>query len=203
MPRNSAGARVLRVLQKAGGERIVLGRLYGPDDALDQAGDRLDQHHRGQLAASEDVVADADLVRGEMPPHPLVEPLVASADEQEVVVARQLLDDRLGQPPALGRHENDGSAVVQIGGGADGLDGLEQRFRLHEHPRSATEGVVVYRPVTVVGMVSDVDEAYADGAAPPRPCGYTVVERAGEHLWKEGQDVETHLCLLGAKAAAS
>ena len=138
-----------------------------------------------------------------MPPHPLVEPLVAPADEHEVVVPRQLLDDRLGQPPALGRHEHDGNAVVKIGGGADSLDGLEQGLGLHEHPGAASESVVVDRPVAVVGMVADVDEAYADGAAPPRPCGYTVVERAGEHLWKEGQDVETHFCLLEANAAAS
>ena len=57
----------------------------------------------------EDIVADADLVRGEVLADSLVEPFVASTDENEVVFASELLDKGLCEAFALGRQQDNRS----------------------------------------------------------------------------------------------
>ena len=153
---------------------------------------RRDHDHRGQLAAAQHVVADADLIGGQVLPHPLVDSFVASAYQYQVVVTRELLDYRLGQPSALGGHQHDGDAVVQSGRGAYRLHGLEYRSGLHEHAWATAEGVVVHRAMAVVGLIADVVGPDVQHTRPPGSGDYALVEGAGEHAGEKRQDVESH-----------
>ena len=64
--------------------------------------DRVEQHHRGQLAAREDVRADRDGVRRDVLDDALVEALEAGREERQALLAGELLDQGLVERPALG-----------------------------------------------------------------------------------------------------
>ena len=92
------GSRVLRVLEQARCERVALVRRLG-DHARHEPHDGIDEDERRQLPAGEHVVADADLAVDERP-DPLVDSLVATADECEVRQRCQLARQRIGEPLA-------------------------------------------------------------------------------------------------------
>ena len=108
------GTRVVRELDAAlelGGERLALGRALGQRARL-QPRDRVDEHHRRQLAAGEDVRPDRDRVRAEVREDPLVEALEPGGEERQPLLAGELLDDRLRRAagPAGSARPRDGRA---------------------------------------------------------------------------------------------
>ena len=103
------------VLEQAVGVRLLDQRLGVAHEAGQQPHDRLGDRQRGHLAAVEDVVAERDLAhradRGGVLDDPLVDALVAAAREDEVLVAAQLVGDRLGERLAAGGGEDDRRAL--------------------------------------------------------------------------------------------
>ena len=89
--------RVLRVLEPPVGERLLGRRRLVAHDARHQPRHRLDHDERRGLAAGEDEVADRQLAVAEMVGDPLVDALVATADQREPVARREL------RAPAPGR----------------------------------------------------------------------------------------------------
>src|SRR5438445_10209357 len=79
--------RVMRVLQQLHSKRLVFRRLLRTQDAGDEPAHRVDQHHRRELAAGEDVVTDRDFAVDEVRTDPLVDALIAATDEVEVAMA--------------------------------------------------------------------------------------------------------------------
>ena len=65
------------------------------------ARDRVEQHHRRQLAAGEHVRADRDRVGGEVLDDPLVEALEAGREQRQALLAGELLDELLVELAAL------------------------------------------------------------------------------------------------------
>ena len=57
--------------------------------------DRVEQHHRGQLAAGEDVRADRDGVGGDVLDDALVEALEPRGEQRQRLLAGELLHERL------------------------------------------------------------------------------------------------------------
>src|SRR5436190_1054669 len=85
--------RVVRVLEAAvelGGERLLEPGLVAAECAWKPARDCVEDDHRRQLAAREDVGANRDAVRGEMLDDPLVEAFEASGEERQLVLRREL-----------------------------------------------------------------------------------------------------------------
>src|SRR5262249_36187079 len=104
------GACVVRVLEPApdlGREALDETGLLRPERTGKPPRDRVHHDHRGQLAAGEDVRAYRDGIGGEMREDALVEPLEAGGQKRQPLLAGELLDDRLGQLPALWRQRND------------------------------------------------------------------------------------------------
>ena len=102
-------------------------RLLAAERARQPPHDGIDEHDRGQLAAGEDVVADADLVVDEVLADALVDALVVAAEEdQPRASAASSFDDRLVEQAALRRQQDDAARRLGVSG-RDRLDGLEER----------------------------------------------------------------------------
>src|ERR1700674_3262183 len=80
------GPRVVRVLEQLLGKRLVFGRLLRTEDTGDEPAHGVDQHNGRELAAGEHVITDRDLPVDQVGTDPLVDALVAAADQIEVRV---------------------------------------------------------------------------------------------------------------------
>ena len=173
--------RVLRVLEKARGERLVDGAHLVTEGAGQKPDHRIRDNHGRKLAPGEHVVAKAQRLVGKLV-DALVHALVAPADEHEPLLAGEALGDRLGERGANGREEDDASrARVR---GQDVSHGLEDGGRLHEHALTSPKGGVIDRAVPIVGPVSQVVGAKLEdalGLGAPHDGGAQVgVENTGE-----------------------
>src|SRR5918998_3456501 len=74
--------RIFRMAAERRGERLLERRVAVAERAGLLAQHRVAEHHRGQLAAGEDVLADRDRVAGEVLDDALVEALVAPAQQR-------------------------------------------------------------------------------------------------------------------------
>ena len=103
------------VLQQPVLVRLLHQGLGVAHEAREQAHHRLGDRQRGHLSPVEDVVAQRDLPdlaeRGRVVDHALVDALVATAREHQVVVGRQLAGQRLGEGPPARGGEDDGGPV--------------------------------------------------------------------------------------------
>ena len=99
---------VLGVLEQALGERLVVRRFGVAHHAGHEPGDDLEHRHGRDLAAAEHVVADRQLVVDEMLPDSSVDAFVPAAQQREPVERRQLVGQRLVEPPATGPSRNSG-----------------------------------------------------------------------------------------------
>ena len=82
--------------------------LAGPvrQRAGEPAGDGVEQHHRGQLAAGEDVRPDRDRVGAEAIDDPRVEAFEPGGEDRERRLRGELLDERLVELPSLRRQRD-------------------------------------------------------------------------------------------------
>src|SRR5271165_1945743 len=87
--------RVLRVALQSRAEGLLGRRALIAQGAGKLAHDGVADDHRGRLAAAEDIAADRDDVGGEVLDDPLVEALVAAAQERQLGLAGQLVDERV------------------------------------------------------------------------------------------------------------
>src|SRR5919206_398580 len=100
---------VLRVLGRPaeGGAEGLLDRALGvTKHPRELPHDRIADDHRRELSAGEDVWADRDHVGREVLVHPLVEPLVASAEQRQLLLAGQLRGEPIVELAAPGRQRD-------------------------------------------------------------------------------------------------
>ena len=69
--------------------------------------DRVYEHHRGKLAAGEDVRADGDRVGGHVLDDALVEAFETGGEKGQLLLAGELLDELLVELPTLRRERDD------------------------------------------------------------------------------------------------
>ena len=63
----------------------------GPEDSRDQPRDSVNQHHGRQFSAGENIVADRNLVGHDFFQYPLVNPLVVTAQKDQILLHGELL----------------------------------------------------------------------------------------------------------------
>ncbi len=146
-----SGARVLRELKDSvpPGERIFPTALFIPEDPGDHANGSVDHHHGGDFAAVKDVVSDAQFHGTEDIDHPLVESLVTAAEENESTGAAELLHQGLAKRRPLRGQQNHLAGVRALR--SNGLDALDHRFHLNQHPGTATVWTIVDLVVLGIG----------------------------------------------------
>ncbi len=176
---------VHRLLEQAVAEGFANRRLRIADDTGEQAGDTLDDGKSRHLAASEHEVTQRDLLVGEVVGHPLVDPLVSSTDQGEVLHGRPPVEIRLGESISGGGEDDTMARIDRLQGRHDGFDP-------HHHAGSTSEGSVVHLamyPPTMPTNVLDVDrEDPGLGGA----IHHRHRQRLEEHCGEDGEDGYQH-----------
>ena len=165
-------AGVLRVLEQPVGERLLGGRGL-LDRAGQQPDDRVDDDERRQLAAGQDVVADRQLEVDERA-DPLVDALVARADEDEVRSARRGRRPAPGGRPRRPGRAGSPSSPARRSASSAAATGSGRRII----PAPPPYGASSTRPVAAEAPVAQVvDPDRRRGPAPG--CGRGCSRRAG------------------------
>ena len=184
------GPGVLRVLQQARlrGERLVDGAHLVTKGPGEQPHDGVNDGEGRELAPGEDVVAKREDVVGEGV-DALVHPLVATADEQQPLLAGEALRAALVVGAAAGREEHHVRARPVRG---EVVDRLEHGRGLHEHTLAAPERGVVDGVVAVVGPLPQVVGHELEDAGTPGPAHDRRVEVRVEHLGYDRERLDPH-----------
>ena len=192
--------RVLEPALELGREALVLARSFG-ERARQPPGDRVEQHHRRQLAAGEDVRADRDRVGREVRDDPLVEALEARREERQRRLGGELLDDGLRQRPPL-RRQRDHPLLGRLA--VDGVERGRDDVDAQHHPGAAAVGLVVDLAGAQRRRVAVVEEPQLELGAEnggERP----LLGHPRECVRNLGEDVETQSrsrLLVGVREAA-
>src|SRR6266849_1003542 len=177
---------VVGVLEKLLVEGFVLWRFFGPQHPGDQPADGVDHDHGGEFATCLHVVADRDLLVDQVRRDPLINALIASADQVEVIVAGELAYQPLVKQFAL-RREQDHRPFA----GAR-PHRFEDRLGLQHHPGAAAIRDIIDLPVAVVGVIAQVMDAQRDDPGGEPPSSHPGSQGAREHRGKEGKDLDDH-----------
>ena len=182
----------MRAVEETGREAVLLVRAGVAEDAGLQARQGVEQHQRRQLAAREDVVADAQLEIDVGVDEALVDAFVARAEQDRAGAGRESLDRRLAQQRA-GRREADQRRRRRLGaGGADRREGALERLDQQHHPRAAAVGSVVDARMRRIAEVAQRPEVDVDAARLEGAPGDAVDEVRREQLRKQRDDVDAH-----------
>ena len=147
--------------------------------------DGLDHHHRRGLAAGQHVVAHRQLAVDQVLAHPVVDALVAPAEQGEPLRAGQLARQGLVEPAARRAEE------VERSHGLGGLDAGEDRLGPQDHPGAASEGGVVDGAVDVGGVVPQVVAAQVQPAGLTGPAEEALL---AEDIHDAREDRKTRRC---------
>ena len=171
------------VLQEPLGVGVLQRRAWVAQHTGQQAGHSVHDHHGWNLSASEHIVADGDLITGQVLPHPLIHPLVPATDEDNPIVLGHSAGHCLGEGLALGGQKDDGDVGARVCapfGAQDGLHCSEDGLRLHHHPTPTAIGNVVGDVVFIRGVVTDVMQSNGETPHLLRPLEDALLEDPGE-----------------------
>src|SRR5262245_54342354 len=183
------GASVVGMVQDPVGEGVRARRLLVAERARQPPHRGLDHRERRHLAAGQDEVAEAQLLAGHALRDPLVDALVAAAEEHEPLEPRVALGRLLVEAAAAGREEH--HRVLRRGAlGQDALDRAAEGLGLHDHAGPSAERRVVHALVLVVGEVAQVVDADAREALLHRAVDDPLRERSLEHPRKDRHHVD-------------
>ena len=148
---------IVRTFEKgAPPKRFCLDRLRISEHPGQQPDEPLDHDHRRHLAPGQHVVPDRDLLVDRQLENPLVDPLVASADQEQGRLPGQGLEASLGQRRSLRREIDDPGLAIGPLGPRERFDRRHQRLRRHHHSGPATVGRVVDGAMAVGRPVAQV-----------------------------------------------
>src|SRR5690349_21737625 len=99
--------RVVRVVEKTPRKRITRDRVLVPNHSGNQPGDRIDDDKGRQFAPAQHVVADRQLLSGEILAHAIVDAFVSAAEHHDSIETGQAGCLNLSEAPSLGRYQND------------------------------------------------------------------------------------------------
>ena len=184
------GAGVLRVFEQAVVVAFFLKAHVLRQHAGDHAGDAVDQHERGQLAAGEHIVADRDLLVHKRVEHPLVHPFIMPAQHTKIRLFGQLLRFLLGQHRALRRHIHKIRPLPRLL--AHRAKAVGDRLGVHHHAAPAAIRIVVGLFLLVERVVADLVTMHLDHAFILRPPENAFAEHPLAHLGEQRHHVNPH-----------
>ena len=71
-----------------------------------QASDGVREHHCGTLTAGQHIIPDGDIICHNLLEYALVNALIVTAEQDKILLFRQLFRQLLGKQPSLGREIN-------------------------------------------------------------------------------------------------
>src|SRR6266511_2294908 len=186
-------ARVVRVLgvpAERRAERLLDDALRGTEGPGQLAQHGIGDDHRSQLAARQDVAPDRDRVGREMLADPLVDTLIAPAQQGQIGLGGELRGQLLVEDPARRGEQHDAATgeVLSVGGAQRGVDDVDAQ----NHPRAAPVRSVVDLPGAQWSRVAVVEQPQL-AAVPQRVLDVALGGEPLERLRKEGENVEPHV----------
>src|SRR5947209_2029019 len=127
-------------------ERLLAARALIAQRARQLAQHRVADDHRGQLTAREHVAADGEPVAAEMLEDALIEALVASAQQRQRGLGRELSRERVVEHAPARRERDHSPALAQVDG-VGRIARAQSAFHdvyAQQHARAAPEGRVVH-----------------------------------------------------------
>ncbi len=118
--------------------------------------------------------------------HSLIDAFVAATQKQHGRFLRKAPRRRLIESRTVRRQQD--NPLPRL---TDGFDGIEDRLTLHHHAFAASERAVIDGLVQVVRPVPKVVDAEIDLSGLNRARNNARLERAGEELRKDGDDIES------------
>jgi len=182
--------RVVRAVEQAVRERILLRRGRVVERAVLQPSDRIDQHRRGQLAAREHVVADRNLFVDFMLDQALVHRLVAPAEEDQPIFLREFTHLVLGKPRSLRTQENRPNRPrIRRPRRAQCV---AQRVDQHHHARAAAERSLVHAPISIGRIIARIPAMHVEQTTILRPPDHADPGRRVDELREQRDDIHPH-----------
>jgi hypothetical protein len=170
----------VRIFQKPRFEALFLsagGRAHYPGEKPDAS---IEDYHRPNLAAGEDIVADRHLFDGPRVEDSLVESLEAAGKQDHALGRRQLPHPGLGQRLSARGERNDRTSV------GNAVDGRGENIGSKHHPGPAARRRIVDALVLVGGEIAHVDRLERPESLLQRPAREAGAQRAGKHLRIKG-----------------
>ena len=178
----------------AGAEGLLGGRLLVAERARQLAQHGVRDHHRRELAAREHVAADRDRLGAEVLDDPLVEALVAAAQQRQRRLRGELVGERVvEQPAARGRARSRGGARAASTGSRRSVRAAPPRRRRRAAPspprrRTATSSTLPAFSGVVAAVVDALDRVAVRERVGDVALGAEPVEPVRE----EREDVDDH-----------
>jgi hypothetical protein len=156
-----------------------------------QTGNSLDDQARSHLAPTEHHVAHAELAVDEVLAHPVVDALVAAAEQAEPARlalggGSQFLGHRLVEPSAAGAEQ------VQRPGRLRGVDGGEDRLGLHHHAGAAPERRVVDAAMHIGGVLAQVVQPQVEQTGTAGLAQQALGAEVVDQVREDGEHVDAH-----------
>ena len=153
-------AGVVRAIQQALHERILLGRFGIAQHTGQLPHQTIHQHHRRQLATGQHIVADGNLFIHILANQAFIYAFVTSRQQDQtfILLCHQLLDHRVGKQPALRRQIHHPAFLHSAGRLplSGRVDRDCQRFAQHHHSGTAAVGTIVDGAVIVRGEIPGI-----------------------------------------------
>ena len=118
------------------------------------SGDGINHNHRRKLPACQNIVTDGDIIRHNHLKHTLINALIMSAQEYEVILLRKFTAHLMVKALSLRCHVENPDASLHIL--AYMLICLIDRLRLHDHPGTSAIRVIVHLQMLVRGEIPDI-----------------------------------------------
>ena len=156
---------IVRIFEKPLFEALLLsagGRAHYPGK---QPYASIEDHHRADLTAGEDIITDRDLFDGPCVEDALVESLEAATHKYHALSTRELTDPGLRQQRSTRGQRQHRPAI------RDTVDGSRQHVRLQHHAGPAARRRIINTAMLVCGEIADVAGVESPQAIRQRPPG--------------------------------
>ncbi len=191
----------VRILEQtpvaAGRKRLVRRRLVVSHDSGDQARDGLDDDTGRHFSAGQHVVADRDFPIDQVLPDPMIDALVASAQQTE--------PSGIGEPSGHGLIETAtaGTKQQQRTRCVTRFDGCKNGLGLHHHAGATTERDIIDGPVTVRGRAPHIVTRQRQQPLVASAPEETLLAEYIDELGEDGEDVDSHCGVEPRRACPS
>ena len=170
-------------------ETVGEGALLIANHARHHSHDGVGHHGSSQLATRHHIVANRYLACDEVLANAVVDALVVSAEDDDVLHHRQLVGHMLVELLAVGRSEYH---LVVVALSLQGRDAAVDGLALHHHSGKSAIGVVVHAAPLVERVVAQIVQMYFGQAFLFRTCQNRLVDESLNHLWQHGDNVYSH-----------
>jgi len=182
-------------------ERFILRRGFISQRSGNKPRNRINNQHRRKLPAAQYIISDGNFFGGEVFGHPLIHSFVPPAQEHDTIQLCIASCVFLPEKCSCGRQQNDGRFWILEGrllGTAktppkQRFDSLEKRLGFEHHPLAAAKRPVINATVPILGEHTQVLYLHLYEASLASSPQDAMTERARKKIWKDCNEVETHL----------